>query len=247
VSPLRSPVTLTSSTDSMSLNLVGLNTIESFIDSGSFGRNFERVAVLGMGEEEAYLARHKLDGEVYLVKVFKMTANLHEDIREHVLYAEINRVKQLRARHIMRYVTCWIESEEESPPQENAEVKLYVQMEHLEGKRIFECEDDTIRFDWAVELVRKLAKLISFIHDKGLQHGNITTENIYFNRFGFFTLGDFEYSERKVDDYSSFVKVVGEIGGKLKGYEKERFARVVKELREIREMGLAEKMKEIIR
>ncbi|KAE8214839.1 hypothetical protein CF327_g1805 [Tilletia walkeri] len=79
--------------------------------------DFEEVKFLGKGAYGSVVkARNKLDGNLYAIKRIKLSSSAENDERT---LREITALSRLSHAHIVRYVTCWIESEFPHAPATN--------------------------------------------------------------------------------------------------------------------------------
>ena len=57
------------------------------------------------------LAKHKLDDQLYAIKIVRMKIGEKEHLTNHKLFAEVNAIKTLQSKYVVRYITCWAEVE----------------------------------------------------------------------------------------------------------------------------------------
>ncbi|CAG9329855.1 unnamed protein product [Blepharisma stoltei] len=86
--------------------------LRSFLDDGHYKRHYKYQRILGSGGfASVHLAEHNLDDQLYAIKIVKMQINPEENIKKHKLFSEVNAIKQLQSKYIVRYITCWAEKE----------------------------------------------------------------------------------------------------------------------------------------
>lgn len=205
-SPFQSPISLANACEPCNVfPLLSLLSIDSIIDPGNFKKKFTNIDF--MSEEKGvciYRAQHKLDSQLYIVKVMKINVNFMENGHEKTIFREINRVKQLKCRHITRYVTCWVELQDQVSIYDTTEVLLHVQMEYIQGQSLRQWLDQDFNETKCIYFLSKISKVMKFIHSKELAHGNITLDNIYVDKYNWLTIGDFDFSNTIQDDITSF-------------------------------------------
>ena len=213
ISPMPSPSCSASNPENPPFgSLFSHNTIDGLIDNQSFNKNFYLIETLWDNyEEKGYLVKHKLDSQIYLVKGIVMKVNLIQDIKEQKIFKEINKVKQIGCRHIARYVTCWIESDNINFDSITAEVILYVQMEYVNEISLKQWLHNKFDPVVALKAIRKIAKGLKYVHDKGIAHGNISLENIFINKYDNIVIGDFNFKRNIENDLVCFTNVIHEI------------------------------------
>ena len=82
------------------------------LDNGNYSKKFTFVKILGHGGfSEVQLAKHKLDDQLYAIKIVRMKIGEKEHLTNHKLFAEVNAIKTLQSKYVVRYITCWAEVE----------------------------------------------------------------------------------------------------------------------------------------
>jgi hypothetical protein len=231
-SPFQSPLSVASDCESNNLPpLLSLCSIDDLIDTGCFKKKFSNAELLSNdGKIMIYKAQHKLDSEYYIVKVMPISLNLMKNGQEKKLFKEINKVKQLKCRHITRYVTCWVEFQDTNVFSDTAEVLLHVQMEYIHGVSLRQWLQTAFNEEKCIRFLTKISKVIKFIHSKGLAHGNISLDNIYIDKYHWITIGDFEFNKTKQDDITQFLHLTMEMLGSVPKYSLPSMLLLVKSL-----------------
>lgn len=180
------------------------SVLEWLIDNGNFCKSFRVKSFVNKECGFVYLAQHKLDGFFYTVKAEVFEGGLGEEKIEFSILDRVKRYKSLKCSGIARYVTCWIE---EQPGQ----VILYVQMEKIEGEDLEKYSKNGISAQDFLRILRKTAKVLKFLHSKGLSHGNISMNNIFVDDFSKVLIGEFDINQNKLSDLQGFLTVHDEL------------------------------------
>ncbi|MCO5592460.1 hypothetical protein L7F22_046462 [Adiantum nelumboides] len=81
--------------------------------------DFEELELLGKGAYGAvFKARNRLDGRSYAIKKIRLSASAENDDRT---LREITALSRLNHQNIVRYVTCWIQTQAEDPQPTSSE------------------------------------------------------------------------------------------------------------------------------
>lgn len=179
------------------------------LDDGNYAKKFEFVRILGYGGFSlVHLAKHKLDGQLYAIKIVRMKVRSSQNITTHKLFAEVNLLKKLHSKHLVQYITCWAERETELIneldgssdcskhlqsfdlsseissflDEKYMRVLLHIQMEYCSGMTLQEYLDNETR-----EIDRKsnhqffaqILKGVKHIHDRGIIHRDLKPSNIF--------------------------------------------------------------------
>ena len=178
------------------------------LDNGNYSKKFENIKVLGRGGfSEVHLAKHKLDDQLYAIKIVRIEIAEKQPVTSHKLFSEVKAIKTLQSKYIVRYITCWVEFEIDDSIKplmsessfESSEsgmsstmsatngenympVLLHIQMEY--------CSGITLR-DWldrpgreicrrqVFEFFYQLLKGIKHIHERGIIHRDLKPANIF--------------------------------------------------------------------
>ena len=185
---------------------------DSLSDNGNYRRNFIEQAVISEeSSETVYLARHKLDNNLYIIKAFPIIVSIIDSFHDKELFQRINKVKQANCRHIMRYVTCWVESQEVDLVSVNVRALLYVQMEHVTGVRLCDWAKGDFKPEAGRRVIKQIGKAIRHLNQKGICHGNICDSNIFVDEHGSVTIGDFNFKGSCEDDVRNYVHIVNSV------------------------------------
>lgn len=85
------------------------------LDNGNYAKKFLYLRVLGTGGfSSVHLAKHKLDAQLYAIKIVRMRVREAQNIKNHKLFTEVNTLKKLQSKYVVRYITCWAELEEKN-------------------------------------------------------------------------------------------------------------------------------------
>ena len=77
------------------------------LDDGNYAKKFIFESILGHGGfSEVHLAKHKLDDQLYAIKIVKMKIAEKEHLTSHKLFSEVNAIKTLQSKYVVRYITC---------------------------------------------------------------------------------------------------------------------------------------------
>lgn len=88
--------------------------IIEYLDDGHYEKKFEYRGYLGRGGfSQVHLARHKLDDQLYAIKIVRMKVTAKQMIYQHKLFREVTTIKKLYSKYVVRYITCWAERETE--------------------------------------------------------------------------------------------------------------------------------------
>jgi len=106
-------------------------------ESASYSRyraDFEEVKFMGKGAFGSVVkARNRLDGNFYAIKRIKLSSSPENDERT---LREITALSRLSHAHIVRYVTCWIESEVPQAPATDASISDLTSSQTTQSKAL---------------------------------------------------------------------------------------------------------------
>ena len=72
---------------------------------------FENLELIGTGGfGNVYKARHSIDRKSYAIKIIKLQLRKDQDITRHKVFREVATLSNLYQKHIIRYMTCWLET-----------------------------------------------------------------------------------------------------------------------------------------
>lgn len=201
-------------------NIFSHSSFDNYIDNGSYHKNFIEQSLLWETlSEKAYLARHKLDNELYLIKCIPLTINLTDNLKDQTLFQEVSRIKNINCRHIARYVTCWIESQDIQFNSLNVDVLLYVQIEYITGMSLKEWLSCNFKPELGIRVIKQVSKVLQYLHSKSIPHGDISLENIFLDPYKNITIGDFNFQKTISDDIENFSEIVFAI---INSYKQEK-------------------------
>lgn len=190
------------------------------LDDGNYNKKFMFERILGYGGfSEVHLARHKLDEQLYAIKIVEMKIGEKEHLTSHKLFSEVNAIKTLQSKYVVRYITCWVEVKnsdsimqikEESSfessedwqssdrsailPENYMTVFLHIQMEYCEGmslKEWFDNENRIIDRKKNYVFFYQILKGIQHIHERGIIHRDLKPANIFIDGEENIKIGDF--------------------------------------------------------
>ena len=242
ISLIPSPVASTASENPCFFpSLNSHNLIDLIGDNGNFNKNFTNQGVLWENSmETVYIATHRLDSHQYLVKAIPFKINLIENIHEQRIFQEINKIKQLGCRHIARYMTCWVETRETALNSPATEVLLYVQMEYITGDSLRTWLSRSFDAETSLKAIRKVGKVLKYLHSRGLPHGCISLDNIFIDKFQTVVVGDFDFTKQIPDDIKDFAEVIREIMLYFQGEERSTAREMVRGLECLRDLGIGD-------
>ena len=195
-----SPMTCASSSDCVSLSSFSCSSVlDHLIDNGNFDRYFKVHSSLHQDlNQRSVIAEHKLDGQKYLIQVRDFESS--NDKIESLLISEVSKYKNIRCRGVPRYVTSWVE-------ENFGIVSLYMQMERIEGSSLKGLMKDGIDAQLAVKVMKKIAKVIKFLHDCETVHGGIDLDNVFLDQYEKVVVGQIKFVGSFEDDLIMFKKV----------------------------------------
>ncbi|XP_039155576.1 wee1-like protein kinase [Eucalyptus grandis] len=143
-----------------------------------FHTDFVEIEQIGAGHfGHVYKVLNRIDGCLYAVK--QVTRPMCQDSERRKALMEVQSLAALGSHeNIVGYYSSWFENEH-----------LYIQMElchsnlsSQKSSRFTECD--------ALTFLHQLAKVLLFMHDRGIAHLDVKPDNIYFKN-GVYKLGDF--------------------------------------------------------
>jgi len=180
------------------------------LDNGNYARRFQYERILGTGGfSSVHLARHKLDAQLYAIKIVKMKIEENKSIKNHKLFTEVNALKKLQSKYVVRYITCWAELEVNDPTlsikseessfsyieslessdlsmsyenKKYVNVLLHMQMEYCDGMTLrnwLEDDERTIDRKQTYRFFTQILKGVKHVHEKGILHRDLKPENIF--------------------------------------------------------------------
>ncbi|XP_062320368.1 protein kinase containing Z-DNA binding domains isoform X2 [Osmerus eperlanus] len=189
-------------------------------EDSRFFRDFELVSVLGAGGFGCVVkAKHKLDGEIYAVKILEYTIKASREIKALAMFSHPN---------IVRYYTSWDEkafwinefndddSTTSSQYPTDSEQRdscssangaensgrdlscLFIKMEFCEKgtlndwiKKRNEGTQNTFKTAEALHMFRQILSGVEYIHSKGHIHRDLKPENVFIGEDETVKIGDF--------------------------------------------------------
>jgi hypothetical protein len=190
------------------------------LDKGNYEKKFTFERVLGQGGfSEVHLARHKLDDQYYAIKIVQIKIAEKQALTSHKLFAEVNAIKTLQSKYVVRYITCWVEPESgatlmpilseqsldssedlmssglsASASGNTMTVLLHIQMEYCSGMTLRDWLDDKSRIIDRKKnyiFLYQLLKGIQHIHERGVIHRDLKPANIFIDGDENLKIGDF--------------------------------------------------------
>ncbi|OMJ66315.1 hypothetical protein SteCoe_36879 [Stentor coeruleus] len=183
--------------------------VEKLFLNGSYLKNFTEHSLLWENKlEEVFLAEHKLDKQIYLVKKIPLQLNQGDNLTEQKLFQEVNRIKKLDCRHIARYVTCWIEESPKISNENSSEILLFVQMEYIRGISLRQWLEKYFTPELGLKAIKQISKVLEYLHSRGIPHGEISLDNIFLDKYHNVVVGDYDYTRCICDDRKKFFDIV---------------------------------------
>lgn len=190
------------------------------LDDGNYEKKFKFERILGHGGfSEVHLAKHKLDEQLYAIKIVRMKIGEKEPLTNHKLFSEVNAIKTLQSKYVVRYITCWVEVENSNSIKpimsENSfdsseellssgrssvalenymPVLLHIQMEYCQGMTLKEWLDNKDRIidrKKNYTFFSQVLKGIQHIHERGIIHRDLKPANIFIDGEENLKIGDF--------------------------------------------------------
>jgi serine/threonine protein kinase len=185
-----------------------MNKLSNFLEDGRFNKSFDKLSFLGKGGfGKVYKAKHKLDEQVYAVKVIRFKYGVKKSVQQHKLFREVISMSKLNSKYLLRYYNCWLESahdlketlEVENSSDEERSVEesidsslsvdeysisllLHIQTEFSPGKtlkRWLEKKPRVVdRFENFI-IFKQLAKGLLHIHRNNFIHRDLKPANIF--------------------------------------------------------------------
>ncbi|KAK7149065.1 hypothetical protein R3I93_013160 [Phoxinus phoxinus] len=158
--------------------------------NSGLSQSFDVITELGKGGFGfVYKVKHKYDGKIYAVKKVVLTGKAD---------SEVKALARLDHPNIVRYITCWSDSENCTSNQvSNSKMYLFIQMEFCEGGTLTTWINDRNFYEikrTTMEIHKIFYEIISgveYIHSKNLIHRDLKPDNILFGSDGKVKIGDF--------------------------------------------------------
>ncbi|XP_021573772.1 interferon-induced, double-stranded RNA-activated protein kinase-like [Carlito syrichta] len=178
-----------------------------------FSNDFKEIELIGSGGfGQVFKAKHKIDGETYIIKRVKYDNEKVED--------EVKALAKLNHVNIVGYNACW-EGTDYNPESSNNDIEssdfqteysdifidnsinesrsttrcLFIQMEFCDGgtlaKRIDDRRGKTPDKDLALELFEQITTGVDYIHSNNLIHRDLKPSNIFLVGETQIKIGDF--------------------------------------------------------
>jgi hypothetical protein len=85
--------------------------IERMLLDGKYVKSFKELTLLGQGGfGVVYKVSHRLEKQVYAVKIVAISSRFNESLETRTLFREIDAMLALQTHRVIRYVTCWLET-----------------------------------------------------------------------------------------------------------------------------------------
>ncbi|XP_060668432.1 uncharacterized protein LOC107412501 [Ziziphus jujuba] len=183
---------------------------------------FEELEWLGRGGFGCVIkARHKFDGMEYAIK--KVLIHPHNLKEEEDAIREVHVFSQLNHPNILRYNTAWIEdkltgnsrcaefpnqaddaSSDEDDNDESDDggvgLCLYIQMEVRPRSLKSELKIRRLERDEVYDILKQILMGLSYLHSRGVVHGDLTPSNIFIDKDNNIKLADFGLSKLMGED-----------------------------------------------
>lgn len=179
-----------------------------FLEDGRLNKSFDKLSFLGKGGfGKVYKAKHKLDEQVYAVKVIRFKYGVKKSVQQHKLFREVISMSKLNSKYLLRYYNCWLESandlketfevenssDEEKSVEESIDsslsageryisLLLHIQTEFSPGKTLKRWLENKSRVVDRFEnfiIFKQLAKGLLNIHRNNLIHRDLKPANIF--------------------------------------------------------------------
>lgn len=183
-SDLETPTSLHSSSEARICDL---------LSNGRFNDCFQDMEMLTEGQlRTEYRARHRLDQKLYLITVLQFHYEPGQKIAQTAMFREVAAMVKVRHKHIVNYVTCWVEEGEEGL------ACLYIQSQWIEGNTLkaWLCSRPAPDRHQNCIIFRQILKAISHIHSKNVVHRGIKPTSIYLSGNEQVTVGNFRFAAK---------------------------------------------------
>ncbi|XP_062320370.1 interferon-induced, double-stranded RNA-activated protein kinase-like [Osmerus eperlanus] len=165
-------------------------------EDSRFFRDFELVSMLGAGGFGCVVkAKHKLDGEIYAVKILENTIKASREIKALAMFSHPNIVRYYTSWD--EEVTQWIKSFADSKTGRDLSC-LFIKMEFCEKgtlndwiKKRNEGTQNTFKTAEALHMFRQILSGVEYIHSKGHIHRDLKPENVFIGEDETVKIGDF--------------------------------------------------------
>ncbi|KAK3415568.1 hypothetical protein EUGRSUZ_H01185 [Eucalyptus grandis] len=143
-----------------------------------FHTDFVEIEQIGAGHfGHVYKVLNRIDGCLYAVK--QVTRPMCQDLERRKALLEVQSLAALGSHeNIVGYYSSWFGNEH-----------LYIQMELCDSNLSCQKSSCFTQCD-ALTFLHQLAKVLLFMHDRGIAHLDVKPDNIYFKN-GVYKLGDF--------------------------------------------------------
>lgn len=181
---LETPTSLHSSSEAL---------ISDLLSNGRFNECFQDVELLTETQlRTEYRARHRLDQKSYLITVLQFRYELGQKIAQTAMFREVAAMVKVRHKHIVNYVTCWVEEGEEGL------ACLYIQSQWVEGNTLKAWLSSRLTPNRHQNclIFRQILKAISHIHSKNVVHRGIKPSSIYLSMDEQVTVGNFRFAAK---------------------------------------------------
>ena len=166
--------------------------ISDLLSNGRFKDCFQDVDLLAESQlRTEYRARHRLDRTLYLITVLQFHYQFGQKIAQTAMFREVAAMVRVRNKHIVNYVTCWVEEDEAGL------ASLYIQSQWIEGNTLkawLSLRPKPNRHQNCV-IFRQILKAIAHIHRKHVVHRGIKPSSIYLSG-DLVTVGNFRFAAK---------------------------------------------------
>ena len=89
------------------------NNLNVFFENNKFKNSFTNSVPIGSGSYgEVFKAMHKLEGYYYAVKRIDLMLRSDEELRNNIVFREVNAMVNLNHKNIVRFITSWLEKDD---------------------------------------------------------------------------------------------------------------------------------------
>ncbi len=147
--------------------------------------NYRTLAEIGRGTQgTVFTVRHTGDGAVYVLK----RVHIVEAEARRSAFVEVETMMRLQHSAVVGYRDTFIDGE-----------YLCTVMEHCEGgdlsSRISTCRERPFTEDQILQWLVQLALALHHVHERGVLHRDLKTQNVFITGQGHLKLGDFGISK----------------------------------------------------
>ena len=144
--------------------------ISDLLSNGRFRETFQDVEMLMQSQQRSeFRAKHGLDQKSYLITVLQFHYEPDQRIGRTAMFREVAAMIKVRYKHIVNYVTCWVEECDEGF------ACLYIQSQWVDGKsmKAWLATRKTPDRRQNCLIFRQIVKAVAHIHSKQVVHRGI--------------------------------------------------------------------------